>query len=1361
LGINPANAAGSNDQLWQHFQQNINNTNNFFFEKEIEKTKILRTKPNQEPLERDLGIVESHDLSDNILQAGDVETNPGPEDTEESKRNVRGQRNKASMVTEMEVITYNCRGLKEYKKLKRVLNTFSGTIKKQPHSLLLLQETHLGNEANDKINLMWRGKCVLSPGEGGARGCATLINSIWSIDDQFSSPDGRLSCIVISCEQMSLIVVNVYAPNDHSIGFFEAMFERIIEFRDRYPNHQIIVAGDFNLVINEAQDSVNRLKVNSEVVSSRLVSDNFRVLGLEDAYRKIEKCGGYTWARGNIFSRLDYVFMSNQIAKFISEANNDWTFDKSDHAAVRIRLNIPKVSERGPGIRKVNAEILKKVHLKSEFTDRVRRNIEDMPGSWDPNKRLEFLKVITRSILGELTGREKRIEDIEFEATCEQLNRSKNYYAECLKRNEVSLELEAAITELQTEVDEFQKTRAERIANKAKCRWFDEGEKSNKYFLNLLKRRRDETTLKTLEHGDIKANSQKGIEDLVVNFYSNLYDENKDLSRDFNSFFPELPQLNDEDRRELDKPITLEELKITLDGCKESSPGPDGIPYMVYKECWEVFGHFLLDSWKYCEVMGVLPDFNRASTIMLIPKEGKDPKSIGNWRPITLTNCDLKIFTKLLSNRVSKVLPKLILNTQVAYIPGRSVQDNLRMFEFFKTYCNKNDIDAVLVSLDAAKAFDSVDHGYMFETLKRFGFSDQFVSTVKMLYKDIKAEILVNGFKTTFIRIKRCVKQGDALSCALFIICLDPLLRNIENNKRIKHVEIKTPLSNKKVKNKSGAYADDVGAIVLKDEDSINQIFHEYSRFSGISGIKINETKSEIMSLKGGEFSPERIKVNTGSSSFELETVEKVKICGITFSLNEKAAHKANVIDKIDKMESNLIAWLHRGLNIPGKIVIINTFGISQLIYTMQCCKYKEDDIKRVEKMIFKFLWNKKWYGNMAPDRIKRDTLKGEYSEGGLKVPDILNTNEALKLKQFLRSSISNHPIKTIQQFLMEKLDYDFVYQQEYSRMCKLEDVVKTAQETINKITDRMREVDPLNLEPFQIDLLANTDVLEFLTRKNKALVKCYFKKLFEVGIESYIQLYREYQYPRSDEFRALAGLVMGAFPRTWQSLMRENEIDDSINLIESLPFNGSKTVKINRVTVKMLRKTLRKKVVGGNPEFPLPSKLGIVCSENVNPFLVARMANKSVALWFFKYRLLQGDMYTKERMFKFKMVNTDNCDFCGSKENLKHLLWDCRRVRETWRKLDLILKTFDPGGDIKYESLFTGLEPINLIKESMITRVTRSIVTREREGPLVLEKIKAELIQHCGLNIYSIKKENRIKAQWRKMKETVENNFL
>jgi hypothetical protein len=63
------------------------------------------------------------------------------------------------------------------------------------------------------------------------------------------------------------------------------------------------------------------------------------------------------------------------------------------------------------------------------------------------------------------------------------------------------------------------------------------------------------------------------------------------------------------------------------------------------------------------------------------------------------------------------------------------------------------------MSLDTKKAFDSVDHKHMFKTLKHYG--------IQHLYNDIKADILVNGFRSSMKRICHRVKQGDTLSCAL------------------------------------------------------------------------------------------------------------------------------------------------------------------------------------------------------------------------------------------------------------------------------------------------------------------------------------------------------------------------------------------------------------------------------------------------------------------------------------------------------------------------------------------------------------------------------------------------------------------
>ena len=96
-------------------------------------------------------------------------------------------------------------------------------------------------------------------------------------------------------------------------------------------------------------------------------------------------------------------------------------------------------------------------------------------------------------------------------------------------------------------------------------------------------------------------------------------------------------------------------------------------------------------------------------------------------------------------------------------------------------------VDGVIVSLDAKKAFDSVDHGYIRRCLRAFGFSS-FIDIFDVLFKGLKSKIIINGQAVEGFDILRGVKQGDALSCVLFIMCIEPLIRNIKSNPLIENI---------------------------------------------------------------------------------------------------------------------------------------------------------------------------------------------------------------------------------------------------------------------------------------------------------------------------------------------------------------------------------------------------------------------------------------------------------------------------------------------------------------------------------------------------------------------------------------------
>jgi hypothetical protein len=101
------------------------------------------------------------------------------------------------------------------------------------------------------------------------------------------------------------------------------------------------------------------------------------------------------------------------------------------------------------------------------------------------------------------------------------------------------------------------------------------------------------------------------------------------------------------------------------------------------------------------------------------------------------------------------------------------VADNLCCILFTKVHWQEEDLDAVLISLNAKKAFDSVSHLYVERILKHNCMGPQFIKCFKTLYSKISAKILINKHLSI------------SIDSAFFILCVDHLIRNINADSAI------------------------------------------------------------------------------------------------------------------------------------------------------------------------------------------------------------------------------------------------------------------------------------------------------------------------------------------------------------------------------------------------------------------------------------------------------------------------------------------------------------------------------------------------------------------------------------------------
>nr|GEY75654.1 RNA-directed DNA polymerase, eukaryota, reverse transcriptase zinc-binding domain protein [Tanacetum cinerariifolium] len=414
------------------------------------------------------------------------------------------------------------------------------------------------------------------------------------------------------------------------------------------------------------------------------------------------------------------------------------------------------------------------------------------------------------------------------------------------------------------------------MAQKAKIRWFIEGDENSKYFYGIINKKR----------------SQLAIRGVLVEV--DWIDKPSIVKNEFLSHFVE-----------------------------------HGFTFDFYRRYWKLIDQDVVNVVSEFFSSGMFPLGCNSSFITLIPKT-QDAKVIKDFRPISLIESVYKIIAKILANRLSLVISDLISDVQSAFVANIQILDGPFIINELISWCKYKKTKAMIFKVDFEKAFDSVRWDYLDDILNKFGFGAKWKNWIQWCLNSAMGSILVNGSPTPEFKFHRGLKQGDPLSLFLFILVMESFhlpFKNILNAGLYKGIQIDESLTLSHL-----FYADDAMFIGKWDKSNINVIVSVLNCFFLASGLKINLHKSKLIGISSSRnCSWEDVLsiITTRLSKWKLKTLSiggrltLLKLVLTSLPLYQMSVYKVlmgvlNIMESMRRNFFNCVDNNDRGINLHG-----------------------------------------------------------------------------------------------------------------------------------------------------------------------------------------------------------------------------------------------------------------------------------------------------------------------------------------------------------------------------------------------------------------------------------------------------------
>ena len=355
-------------------------------------------------------------------------------------------------------------------------------------------------------------------------------------------------------------------------------------------------------------------------------------------------------------------------------------------------------------------------------------------------------------------------------------------------------------------------------------------------------------------------------------------------------------QLEAEELETLNSPPSKEEIEWKLRKATNTAPGNDKLEYR-HLRALDPKGYLLENLYAAVWRLGIPKQWKESRTISIHKKGSTD--DLGNFRPISLLPTMYKIFSAIISQRLSRVAVEKgwISPSQKGFLPGvQGIQEHTQLLQTVVEESKATSSNMSMAWLDLANAFGSIHHAILKQLLQSLPIPANLQKILMDTYSENKTEFALGDDRVS-VQLTAGVRQGDALSTTIFNLAVEPLIRKATSGNGFSALGVNV---------KATAYADDI-ALISSGPQELQATLSEVVATARTLGLEFNPAKCACLFLKNGKHANQKMTLNAVTLRC-LEPNESESYLGIPIGCKLRFRVPEDIVGDMDKIASSLLA---------------------------------------------------------------------------------------------------------------------------------------------------------------------------------------------------------------------------------------------------------------------------------------------------------------------------------------------------------------------------------------------------------------------------------------------------------------------